>query len=148
MPAILILDQIGTPGAVGDSIFFDVKTDSRSGRLGRWRSHELADGVEQGSDGGGVTFDPFGLAETFAALTAGNLALRVDADAAARMVDSLAQDLDFVDLTSKEVLDALKQTRKRGVRGGRIHDFLHAVAAEKAKTGQLLSSQLIIAGFA
>ena len=56
------------------------------------------------------------------------------------MVGSLAQDLDFVDLTSTEVMDALKQTRKRGVRGGRIHDFLHAVAAEKAKTGQLLTA--------
>jgi predicted nucleic acid-binding protein len=56
------------------------------------------------------------------------------------MVGNLAQDLDFVDLTSKEVLDALKQTRKRGVRGGRIHDFLHAVAAEKAKAGQLLTA--------
>jgi len=80
------------------------------------------------------------LAETFSALTAGNLAVRVDADGAARMVANLAQDLDFVDLTSKEVLDALKQTRERGVRGGRIHDFLHAVAAEKAKAGQLLTA--------
>jgi predicted nucleic acid-binding protein len=88
---------------------------------------------------GGVT-RTHALAETFSALTGGNLALRVDADAAARMVDSLAQDLDFVDLTSKEILDALKQTRKRGVRGGRIHDFLHALAAEKAGTGQLLTA--------
>ena len=56
---------------------------------------------------GGVT-RTHALAETFSALTGGNLALRVDADAAARMVDSLAQDLDFVDLTSKEILDALK----------------------------------------
>ena len=57
---------------------------------------------------GGVT-RTHALAETFSALTGGNLALRVDADAAARMVGSLAQDLDFVDLTSKEVLEALKQ---------------------------------------
>jgi hypothetical protein len=82
------------------------------------------------------------LAETFSALTAGNLALRVDADAAAQMVDNLARDLEFVDLTSREVLDSLKQTRKRGVRGGRIHDFLHAVAAEKAKAGQLLTADV------
>ncbi|MEI8043170.1 MAG: hypothetical protein WCL11_17295 [Verrucomicrobiota bacterium] len=87
---------------------------------------------------GGVT-RTHALAETFSALTAGNLALRVDPDAAARMVDSLAQDLEFVELTSKEVLDALKQSRKRGVRGGRIHDFLHAVAAEKAKNRQIIN---------
>jgi predicted nucleic acid-binding protein len=80
------------------------------------------------------------LAEIFSALTSGNLALRVTADVAARMVENLAQDLEFVDLTSPEVLAALKQTRKRGVRGGRIHDFLHAVAAEKAKAGQLLTA--------
>src|ERR1700720_888399 len=88
---------------------------------------------------GGVT-RTHALAETFSALTGGNLALRVDADAAARIVGSLAQDLHFVDLTSKEVLEALKQARKRGVRGGRVHDFLHAVAAEKTKTGRLLTA--------
>jgi predicted nucleic acid-binding protein len=80
------------------------------------------------------------LAETFSALTSGNLALRVQADVAARMVSDLAHDLEFVELTSYDVLAALKQTRQRGVRGGRIHDFLHAVAAEKAQAGQLLTA--------
>jgi predicted nucleic acid-binding protein len=80
------------------------------------------------------------LAETFSALTGGNLAVRLDADAAARTVEDLARDLDFVDLTPKEVLDALKATRARGVRGGRVHDFLHATAAEKAKAGALLTA--------
>jgi predicted nucleic acid-binding protein len=55
------------------------------------------------------------------------------------MVNNLAQDLDFVDLTAQEVLNALKQARKRGVRGGRVHDFLHAVAAEKSGASQLLT---------
>jgi predicted nucleic acid-binding protein len=79
------------------------------------------------------------LAESFSALTAGNLAVRLDAAAAARTVENLAQDLDFVDLTAKEVLDALKQARRRGVRGGRVHDFLHACAAEKANVDRLLT---------
>lgn len=35
-----------SPGAVREGIFFDVKTDFRSWGLRRWRSHELADGVE------------------------------------------------------------------------------------------------------
>ena len=49
-------------------------------------------------------------------------------------------DLEFVDLTRAEVLTALEQTRRRGVRGGRVHDFLHAVAAEKSGAAQLLTT--------
>src|SRR5947208_2282531 len=79
------------------------------------------------------------LSEAYSALTGGNLALRLDADAAAQVVDNLAQDLDFVDLTAPEVLSALKQARRRGVRGGRVHDFLHAVAAEKSGAAELLT---------
>lgn len=88
---------------------------------------------------GGIT-RTHALAETFSALTSGNLALRVSADVAARMVADLAQDLEFVDLSSAEVLAALEQTRRRGVRGGRVHDFLHAVAAEKSGAEQLLTT--------
>lgn len=80
------------------------------------------------------------LAETFSALTSGNLSLRVAADVAAKMVANLAADLEFVDLTSTEVLAALEQTRRRGVRGGRVHDFLHAVAAEKSGAVELLTA--------
>jgi len=80
------------------------------------------------------------LAEVFSALTGGNLAIRLEADAAAEMVDNLARDLDFVDLTPKEVLAAFKQARQRGVRGGRVHDFLHAVAAERAGATELLTT--------
>jgi predicted nucleic acid-binding protein len=78
------------------------------------------------------------LSEIFSALTGGNLAIRVEADAAAQTVAALARDLDFTDLEPQEVLTALKQARKRGVRGGRVHDYLHAVAAEKAKAQHLL----------
>jgi predicted nucleic acid-binding protein len=79
------------------------------------------------------------LAESFSALTAGGLAVRMEADAAAQTLESLCGDLDFVDLTSAEVLAALKQARKRGVRGGRVHDLLHAFAAEKARAEKLLT---------
>ena len=80
------------------------------------------------------------LAEIFSALTGGNLAIRLDADAAAELVDNLAQDLDFVDLTAKEVLAALKLAKERGVRGGRVHDFLHAAAAENSGAEELLTT--------
>ena len=79
------------------------------------------------------------LAESFSALTGGNLSIRLDADAAARTVESLAKDLEFVEISPDEILDALKEARRRGVRGGRVHDFLHAVAAEKAGAAELLT---------
>lgn len=79
------------------------------------------------------------LAESFSALTGGNLAIRLDADAAALTLENLAKDLDFIDLSAQETLDGLKQARRRGVRGGRVHDFLHALAAEKSGATQLLT---------
>ncbi len=42
-------------------------------------------------------------------------------------------------MSVKETLAALKQARKRGVRGGRVHDFLHALAAEKSGAKKLLT---------
>jgi predicted nucleic acid-binding protein len=79
------------------------------------------------------------LAEVFSTLTGGNLAFRLDADAAAQTIANLAADLDFHDLTAGEVLQALKEARKKGVRGGRIHDYLHAVAAQKSGAKKLLT---------
>jgi predicted nucleic acid-binding protein len=79
------------------------------------------------------------LAEVFSTLTGGNLAFRLGADEAAKTVANLALDLDFHDLAATDVLRALKEARKKGVRGGRIHDYLHAVAAEKAGARKLLT---------
>src|SRR5947209_1528912 len=80
------------------------------------------------------------LAEIFSVLTGGgNLSIRLDADAAAATVDNIAADLDFVDLSADDVRRALKEARRRDVRGGRVHDFLHAIAAEKAGVKELLT---------
>jgi len=78
------------------------------------------------------------LAETFSALT-GNPVTRIDTEDAAEFVAALARSLDFVELTAGEVLAALKTARKKGVRGGRVHDYLHAVAAEKSGAGTILT---------
>lgn len=91
------------------------------------------------SQGTGLT-RTHALAETFSALTGGRLAIRLDADTASKVVDNLAADLDFVDLDAKEVLSALKEAQKRGVRGGRVHDYLHARAAEKSGAPELLTT--------
>jgi predicted nucleic acid-binding protein len=37
------------------------------------------------------------------------------------------------------MLAALRTARKRGVRGGRVHDFMHAVAAAKAGAEKILT---------
>jgi hypothetical protein len=53
------------------------------------------------------------LAEVFSTLTGGNLAFRLEADAAAQTVANLATDLDFHDLAAADVLTALKEARKK-----------------------------------
>ncbi|MGH7976715.1 MAG: type II toxin-antitoxin system VapC family toxin [Limisphaerales bacterium] len=78
------------------------------------------------------------LAETFAALT-GNPQNRVDADVALGLLEQLADSLDFVDLTAAEMLAALKSARKLGVRGGRVHDLFHAVAAKKCGAKKIVT---------
>ncbi len=78
------------------------------------------------------------LAETFAALT-GNPQNRVGQEIAAELVEQLAKSLDFVDLTAAEMLTALKSARKLGVRGGRVHDFFHAIAAKKSGAKKIVT---------
>ncbi|HEV7924555.1 MAG TPA: hypothetical protein VGR14_04325 [Verrucomicrobiae bacterium] len=79
------------------------------------------------------------MAEVFSTLTGGQLAFRLDADAAAQAIASLAMDLEFHDPTAPDILTALKAARKKGVRGGRVHDYLHALAAEKSAAQKLLT---------
>jgi predicted nucleic acid-binding protein len=79
------------------------------------------------------------LAEVFSALTGGNLGIRLDANDAAATVENLAGDLEFVDLGSGDVIAAFKEARQKGVRGGRVHDYLHAVAAQKHKATKLVT---------
>ena len=78
------------------------------------------------------------LAEVFSALT-GNPQNRVATEIAADLVEQLAKSLDFVDLTAAEMLAALKSARKLGVRGGRVHDFFHAVAAKKCGAKKIVT---------
>lgn len=82
---------------------------------------------------------PHALAEVFSTLTGGRLGFRVDPDDASSLIAGLAEDLKFVELTSKDTLDALAMARGRGIRGGRVHDFLHAIAARKAECTHVLT---------
>jgi predicted nucleic acid-binding protein len=78
------------------------------------------------------------LAEVFAALT-GNPQFRFDSDYATQTIEELTQDLDFTDLSSSGVISALKKAKRKGVRGGHVHDLLHAAAADKSGAKQLLT---------
>jgi predicted nucleic acid-binding protein len=77
--------------------------------------------------------------EVFSTLTGGRLGIRYAANDAAEMIASLARDLDLVDLSSEEMVEALLRAGKVGVRGGRVHDFMHAVAAEKASVAEIVT---------
>ncbi len=78
------------------------------------------------------------LAEVFAALT-GNPQIRAGASQASETIEQLAEDLEFVDLFPSEVISALKKAKRKGVRGGHVHDLLHAAAADKSGAKELLT---------
>ena len=78
------------------------------------------------------------LAETFSALT-GKPHLRLEGKDAARLLKELAADLDFIELSTAEILQAAADAQALGVRGGGIHDLLHARAALKSGAKHFLT---------
>jgi predicted nucleic acid-binding protein len=91
------------------------------------------------AENGGVT-RAHTLSEVFSTLTGRHAGGRVTADKAAGIVAGLSADLDFEELTAPEILRALAQAESKGVRGGRVHDYLHAVAAHKGRAGLILTA--------
>ena len=79
------------------------------------------------------------LAEVFSTLTGSRLGFRVEADDAVMVIDDLLEDLDVVEVSTNEVMDALRAARSKGVRGGQVHDYLHAVAARKENCDVLVT---------
>lgn len=94
----------------------------------------------------GVT-RPHSLSEMFSGLTGGGIEfilpdgrkkhVRFSLDLAARVVSIIRPRLDYVDLTADEIVAALKDARRKNARGGRVHDLMHAIAAEKARADEL-----------
>ena len=71
--------------------------------------------------------------ETFSTLTGGRLGIKVDADLAAQLLkETILPRVHVVELGIAELMTALKQARRHGVRGGAVYDFMHLVAARKA----------------
>ena len=84
-----------------------------------------------------------GLTETFSTLTGGRRAFRMAASAASAVLEEdYAPDLTITSLTPAEMLRAMREAESRGVRGGGIFDYLHLVAARKAKATRLYTLNL------
>lgn len=72
--------------------------------------------------------------ETFSTLTGGKLGMRVDAALAARLLaDTVLPRIRVIDLGIDELVAALHSARKHGVRGGGVYDYMHLIAARKAR---------------
>jgi predicted nucleic acid-binding protein len=82
---------------------------------------------------------PHTLAEMFSILTGGRLGFQYCPDDATAIIREVSAAMNFVELDAKEVLAALDQAQKRGVRGGNVHDLMHAAAARKAGVAELLT---------
>jgi predicted nucleic acid-binding protein len=75
-----------------------------------------------------------GIAETFSTLTGGRRTFRLAASTVSELLGShFIPRLAITTLTPAEVLRALGEAESRGVRGGGVFDYLHLVAARKAK---------------
>lgn len=79
------------------------------------------------------------LAESFSVLTGGRLGFKYLPDDAAALIREISAGMNFVELNATETFAALEAAQKLGVRGGRVHDWLHACAARKAGVGELLT---------
>jgi predicted nucleic acid-binding protein len=87
---------------------------------------------------GGVT-RTHTFAELFSTLTGSRLGFRVDSDDAAGLIRELSRTLIIIDLNIEEMARALDEAKAKGVRGGRVHDYLHAAAAVKTGCEVLLT---------
>jgi predicted nucleic acid-binding protein len=94
----------------------------------------------------GVT-RPHTLNEAFSALTGGGFDLlmadgtrkhrRLSLRAASAVVSRFYPQLQYVELSAQEIVAALQTAKDKGAQGGRVHDLMHAVAAEKAGADEL-----------
>ena len=80
------------------------------------------------------------LAECYATLTALPLASRVTPDQARALVsESMAENLEVIELTREDYAEVLRQTAQLGLTSGAIYDALHARCAQKADVDQILT---------
>lgn len=72
------------------------------------------------------------LLETFSTLTGGKLGVRVTPDLAAQMLaETILPRVSLIELSTVEIVDALRAAQSHGVRGGSVYDYMHLMAAKK-----------------
>ena len=75
---------------------------------------------------------PHTLVEAFSTLTGGRLGFKYSPDDASALLQEITRHMNFVELDQKDTMQALALAQKQGIRGGRVHDWMHARAATKA----------------
>lgn len=85
---------------------------------------------------------PHSLVEAFSTLTGGRLGFKYAPEDAAAMLKEIAIGLNFTELDAHHTLAALALAKKHGIRGGRVHDWMHARAAAKAGVSILVTDNL------
>ena len=84
-----------------------------------------------------------GIAETFSTLTGGKKSFQLQASFVADVLENdFIPKLNVVPLPISEMLRAMREAQGRGVRGGGIYDYLHLVAARKAKARRMYTLNL------
>lgn len=92
---------------------------------------------------GGWAVYAHALLETFSNLTGGRLAERLSPQSAARLIEStVLPRVTVVELDAAEQMAALGEAQRAGARGGAIYDFLHLVAARKARAPSFVTLDL------
>jgi predicted nucleic acid-binding protein len=98
--------------------------------------HHIASGALL--DKPGMHIHAHALAEAFSTLTGGRLGYRVLPETAMELLEqSVLPYVGVITLSAKEMTMGLKGARSRAVRGAAIYDYLHLVAARKAKARRL-----------
>lgn len=85
---------------------------------------------------------PHTLTEAFSALTGGRLGFKYVPEDAAALLSEITSEMHFVELDAKSTLEALAMAQEKGIRGGRIHDWMHARAATKAGAVVLVTDNI------
>ena len=83
-------------------------------------------------------------AELFSVLTgrgifASGSIVRLSASDVFAIIQDLAPKFKIVELDLRETIEGYEQAGRRGVQGGRIHDYEHALACDKAKADIFLT---------
>jgi predicted nucleic acid-binding protein len=90
---------------------------------------------------GGVTRS-HSFSEIFSTLTGGRLGVRVKIEDAVKMIEGFSKLLKVVEIKSNVFLSALGQAKSKGVRGGRVYDYIHAVVAVEHGCDQIYTANV------